>query len=204
MTAFVDTITRPARTLTDHEIGLVLRTTGSHRDGFRDHVIVSLALGTGLREHELLALDIGDVFDDVGRARRRVALRVFKRGAKRPANQEVLLSETVRAKLERWLKLRRREETAGADAPLFMSNRGTRLSARQLRHAFKVWQERAGLDQRFNFHALRHTACSGVFRRTKDIRVTQRFARHTSVVTTAIYTHPSDEELLRAIQELPC
>jgi integrase/recombinase XerC len=38
-------------------------------------VLISLALGTGLREHEVLALDYGDVFDEDGRARRRVTLR---------------------------------------------------------------------------------------------------------------------------------
>jgi len=69
------------RTLTELEQKLILKTTGEHRDGYRDHVIISLALGTGLREHELLTLDCGDVFAEDGRARRRVSLRVFKRSA---------------------------------------------------------------------------------------------------------------------------
>ncbi len=77
MTAYADAIAKPPRTLTDPEQKLILKTTGEHRDGYRDHVIISLALGTGLREHELLALDCGDVFDEDGRARRRVTLRVF-------------------------------------------------------------------------------------------------------------------------------
>ena len=81
MTAYADAIAKPPRTLTDLEQKLILKTTGEHRDGYRDHVIISLALGTGLREHELLALDCGDVFDDDGRARRKVTLRVFKRSA---------------------------------------------------------------------------------------------------------------------------
>ena len=68
MTAYADAIAKPPRTLTELEQKLLLKTTGEHRDGYRDHVIISLALGTGLREHELLALDRGDVFDDDGRA----------------------------------------------------------------------------------------------------------------------------------------
>ena len=52
--------------------------------------------------------------------------------------------------------------------------------------------------------ATRHTACSAIYRSTKDIRLTQRFARHTSVLTTAIYTHPTDEDLLRALEGLTC
>ena len=64
MTAHADAIAKPPRTLTDLEQKLILKTTGEHHDGFRDHVLISLALGTEPREHELLALDMGDVFDD--------------------------------------------------------------------------------------------------------------------------------------------
>jgi len=204
MTSYGQTIVRPARTMTDQELAAVLRASGQHRDGWRDHVLISLAAATGLREHELLALDVGDIFDTEGRARRHIALRVFKRSAAEPAPQEVVLSETVRAKLEKLYRLRQRDGDLATDEPLFVSRRGTRLSARQLRHAFHQWQKRAGLDRRFNVHALRHTACSAIYRRTKDIRLTQRFARHKSITTTSIYTHPSDDELVRAVQELPC
>ena len=204
MTSYAQTIVRPARTMTDHELAAVLRASGQHRDGWRDHVLISLAVATGLREHELLALDIGDIFDGAGRARRHIILRVFKRSAAEPAPQEVVLSETVRRKLNKLYRLRRSDGELAPDEPVFISRRGTRLSARQLRHVFRQWQERAGLDRRFCVHALRHTACSGVYRRTKDIRLTQRFARHKSITTTSIYTHPTDDELLRAVQELPC
>lgn len=204
MTSYAGTVARPARTMTDQELAAILRSSGQHRDGWRDHVLISLAVATGLREHELLALNIGDIFDGKGRARRHVVLRVFKRSAAEPAPQEVVLSETVRAKLEKLYRLRQRDGELAPSEPVFISRRGTRLSARQLRHAFHQWQERAGLDRRFNFHVTRHTACSGVYRRTKDIRLTQRFARHKSITTTSIYTHPSDDELVRAVQELPC
>ncbi len=205
MSNYVESIARPPRTLTEREIALLLRTTGEHAAGWRDHVIFSLALGTGLREHELLALDIGNVFDGDGRARRHVALRVFKRATEDPAPQEVVLSDTVRAKLEKLLKQKRAEGHAvESDAPLFVSRKHRRLSSRQLRHLFAVWQKRAGFERHFNFHSLRHSACSGLYRRTRDIRLTQRFARHCSILSTAIYTHPTDEELVRSVQELPC
>jgi site-specific recombinase XerD len=85
-----------------------------------------------------------------------------------------------------------------------VSRRGRRLSARQLRHAVHLWQQRAGFERRLSFHALRLTACSTLYRRTKDIRIAQRFARHKSIVTTSIYLHPSDEDLVRTVCELPC
>ncbi len=122
MTAYADAIAKPPRTLTDLEQRLLLKVTGERRDGFRDHVIISVALGTGLREHELLALDLGDVFDDEGHARRRVILRVFKRSADEPAVQEVVLPDLMRAKLEKLRAWKKREgESLAPDAPLFVS-----------------------------------------------------------------------------------
>ncbi len=66
------------------------------------------------------------------------------------------------------------------------------------------WQERAGLDQRHTFHRLRHTAVNQVYRQTKDILLTQRFARHSSVLVTSIYLHPTDEDLARSVQKIHC
>jgi site-specific recombinase XerC len=205
MTAYADSIVRPICTLTEREVAAVLRVTGQHIAGFRDHCIISLALATGLREHEILALNVGDVFDAHGRAKRHVLLRVFKRSAEHPAPQQVILSDTVRAKLEKLLSIRRREELGlTSESPIFVSRLGKRLSSRSLREMFGKWQERAGLERHFGFHSLRHTACGSLYRRSRDIRLTQRFARHASINSTVVYTHPSDDELARAVQELAC
>jgi len=195
----------PHRTLTDHEQRQLLAITGERRDGYRDHVLYSMALATGLREHELAGLEVGDIFDPDGKARKRIVLRVFKRSSDTPAQQDVIVPEGLRAKLEKFWGWKTWErESLAPSAPLFASNRGTRLSTRQLRHGFAVWQRRAGFDRHVSFHVLRHSACSAVYRRTKDIRLTQRFARHKSILTTAVYSHPTDEDLHRAVDGLPC
>ena len=67
---------------------------------------------------------------------------------------------------------------------------------------FREWQRRAGFDQLFAFHHLRHTAISNVQRAARDVRVTQKFARHANINTTMIYEHASDEELSRATKKL--
>ncbi len=197
------------KTLTEAEQTALLRVSGEHRDWFRDHIIFSLALGTGLREHELLALDVGDVTDADGSysVRRRIILRTFK-GCRRessPETQEVLLPDSVRIKLGQFLRWKKQQgEALEISAPLLVSRQGNRLSARQLRHLWSIWQQRAGFERRLPFHCLRHTACTAVYRATKDIRLTQRFARHASVVTTSIYTHASDQDLLEAVRGLSC
>jgi integrase/recombinase XerC len=172
---YVSNISTPHRTLTEHEQRQLLKVTGERRDGYRDHVLYSMALGTGLREHELAGLEVGDVFEADGGARKRIVLRVFKRSSGAATQQEVIVPADLRTKLEKfrgWKAWAR--ESLAPDAPLFASNRGSRLSTRQVRHGFAVWQRRAG------------------------------FARHKSILTTAIYSHPTDEDLLRAVTGLPC
>lgn len=198
-------IPAPPRTLSDAEQARLLQVTGEHRRGFRDHVIIALALGTALREHEIAALDIGDIADDQGRVRRRVRLRVFKRSNPNPELQQVALSETLRAKLRHYLGWMARQGLSLApEAPLFVSRKGNRLSTRQMRTLFARWQQRAGFERRYSFHCLRHSACTSHYRQNKDLRLTQIFARHLSATTTQMYTHPSMEDLLASVQDLRC
>jgi integrase/recombinase XerC len=193
------------RTLTEREQRALLRVSGEHRAGFRDHLIFAIAFGTGLREHEIVALDVGDVFDEAGRARRRVALRVFKRSNSDRAQQQILLSETIRTKLEKFRTWKRGSgESLEFSAPLFVSRKANRLSKRQLRRLVHVWQQRAGADVTLNFHALRHTAITNYYRLTRDPRGTQKFSRHSSLQLVTRYTHPTDEDQARAIEGLLC
>jgi len=205
MTHYAFDLARPPRTLTAAEQTALLRTSGQHVRGFRDHLMFSMALGTGLRCHELTALDVGDVFESDGTPRRRVKLRVFKRSAKNPARQEVILPDTLMAKLAKFYKHKRSAgEPLEPDAALFVSERGSRLALRSMRHAFARWRERSGIDGSLSLHALRHSACSAVYRRHKDPLLVQRFARHTSLRTTSIYLHADDEEMLQALRGQPC
>jgi site-specific recombinase XerC len=203
--AYAAAIARPPRTLTDVEQARLLKVTGEHRGGFRDHVIFALALGTGLREHEIAALDVGDVLHEDGRVRRRIALRTFKRSTSDPATQEVFLPDGVWYKLGKLVSWKRGNgESLDAATPLFVSRRGKRIATRTLRYLFRLWQERAGFDRAFSFHALRHSALTNAYRSTRDIRLVQRLARHKSLDTTTIYAAPTDEDILRAVRDLPC
>ena len=126
MSNYVGSLRRPPRTLTDDEQRTILKVTGESREHFRDHVIISVALGTGLREHEIAALDVGDVFDG-DKIRRRVALRVFK-ARRRPARgkrfagpgpmQEVFLPDAVLTKLAHYIGWRFGRRPPAARHPL--------------------------------------------------------------------------------------
>ncbi len=210
--SYADRTKQPPRTLTDDEQKRLLKVSGQHVDGFRDHLIFAIALGCALRESEIVGLDVGDVSPDGLKVRRVVQLRVFKRAGENvdPKDQRIYLPDGVYYKLQKYLRSRYRHHSPSPTEPLFQATRanqnagkiGARLSTRRLRELFGEWQERAGFDHHYNFHALRHTAITAVHRKTGDIRKSQRMARHSSPATTAIYTHPSDQEMLDAVKGL--
>jgi integrase/recombinase XerC len=204
--SYAERTKRPPRTLTDAEVKKILKVTGEAKAGFRDHMIISLALGCGLRESEIVALTVDDVAKADGKTPKRIIqLKVFKRAAldANPNDHRVHVPDATYYKLAKYLasieasKLYR-------DTLIFTSRNGTSwtkgICTRQIRRMFRGWQERAGFDQIYNFHCLRHTAITGVRRKTGDIRLAQRFARHASIATTVRYDHVSDEELAAAVK----
>jgi integrase len=195
MPAYAAAIQRPPRTLTDIEQAALLRGTGEHRDGYRDHCIVAVALGTALREHEIAALNVGDVLYEDGRIRRRIALRTFKRSSIEPASQEVFVPDSLWYKLGKLVAWKRaRGESLDPDAALFVSRRHDHIATRTLRYLFRRWQQRAGFDRLFNFHALRHSALTNLYRASRDIRLTQWAGPQQERGHDTVYASPSDEE----------
>lgn len=193
---------RPPRTLTDAETAKLLKVTGEHRDGFRDHMILSFALGCALRESEIVALNVDDVTSDGIKPKRTIQLRVFKRAGHSTdlERQRVPVPDGTFYKLEKYLKGRPRGPWRGV--PLFPSRQGERLSDRRVRSMFRAWQVAAGFDTPYSFHHLRHTSISNLRRKTGDILLCSRFARHANIATTTIYAHASDEEIGRAAKGL--
>jgi integrase len=166
----------------------------------RDRTLLSLALGTGLRLRELRGLTVGDVSD--GRAvlwKVRLDPKITKGGRGGVA----FLNTGVRGELRLYLRWKHRaKEPVEARSPLFLSNQRRRLCLRQIQVLFRKWQTAAGFETVYPFHSLRHSAITNVYRATKDLYLTQRFARHASPLSTTVYTHPTDEELYEGIRQL--
>lgn len=208
--SYVDRTKRPPRTLTDVEQHGLLKASGKHRDTIRDHMIFSFALGTGLREGEIVALDLGDVYDlKSKKVKRMIQLRYFARKGKHRDNvdaksQRVHLPDGTYYKLEKYLRARFGPALNGTlpHEPLFEARGGRRLSVRRVREIFAEWQTRAGFDHHYNFHILRHTAITNAYRATKNIRIAQRVARHARLDTTTRYEHASDQEVANAVKGL--
>lgn len=210
----------PPKTLSEQQQKRILEVTGEHVDGFRDFVILSVALGTFLREHEIAALNVGDVGKVAGARgepdiKSKIQLQIFKRPPRKrgsqaprkpaasPDHQRVFVPKAVRRKLVKFfLWKRKRKEPLTPEAPLFLSRRGDRLSTRMIRHMFRQWQRIAGFDELHPFHILRHTGVSNLYRKTGDLVLTKIQARHGNVETTLLYTHLSEHDVAKAIEDL--
>ena len=187
-------------TLTQDEQRVILLATAKHP---RDHLIISLALGTGLRLGEIVGLNVGDVYSPDGTPRVRV--RVRREIAKRGRAGDVFLPDRLVPKLRRLRRYKKqRGERLEPEAPLFCNQSRKRISKRRVQFAWRTWQHRAGFDRLYAFHCLRHSAVTVVYRLTRDLFLAQRFARHASPLTTTVYTHPSDEEMRERVRRINC
>ena len=200
----------PPRTLTDAERTTLLDAADS-RANMRDHMLFAVALGTGLRLHELVALEIDDVLNRKGGGRPHIELRIFKRCTDDPAPQRVEVPEGLRWKLTQLgIWKRKRGESLEREAPLFVGrgSNGRRSGSRLTRSgAHKVWlrwRAKADLPSTLTFHALRHTYAQTIYDRTGDIEVVRAAVRHADISSTQIYARASAERVARAVRELPC
>jgi integrase/recombinase XerC len=158
----------------------------------RDRVIFEMFLGTGIRLQELVDLDLDDVDLDAKH------IRIVGKG-NRPAIK--FLKTDLRVLIRGYLAERRRQGS-GETAALFLSNRDTRLCARQVARRLDFWLAQASIPKELGPHALRHTFATHLYARTGDILVVQRALGHANLSTTQIYTHLSDPQLEDAIERL--
>jgi len=188
------------QTLTHAEQVAILRASANN---LRDHLIYSLALGTGLRLAEIVGMNVGEVYTPDGKPRNRVRLRAEIVEGGRVG--DVFLPAALSAKLRRfWRHKATRREGLRPEDPLLCSQSRTRISPRRVQFAFRTWQVKAGFDRLYPLHALRHTAITNVYRASRDLFLAQRFARHVSHLTTTVSTHPSDEEIWVRLKDMIC
>src|SRR5437899_8111884 len=102
------------QTLTQDEQRAILRATARN---LRDHLIYSLALGTGLRLAEIVGLDVADVYTTDGKPKNRVRLR--PEIAKNGRAGDVFLPDALLVKFRRfWRHKDTRREGLRPEDPL--------------------------------------------------------------------------------------
>ncbi len=180
--------------LTFDEKKTLLRTVSRTRGAKarRDHALLDVLLHTGLRLESLVALDL----EDVRLPEKRLVVRCLKGGGE----TQKFLPAALRRRLERYLAFRRGVD---ADSPaLFLSNRRTRLSARQVQRIVAGWLAAAGIEKEITPHGLRHSFATHLYERSRDLLAVQRALDHRHVSTTQVYAQVSDEALEAALERL--
>ena len=87
----------------------------------------------------------------------------------------------------------------GAGA-LFVNRYGSPMRPQSVRSKLRRLANDAGLARRVTPHMLRHTAATLLIETGVDIRFVQRLLGHSSIATTEIYTHVSDEALRATLE----
>ena len=158
----------------------------------RDYAIITLLLRTGLRTIEVIRADVQDI---TRKADRRVLL-VHGKGRDEKDNF-VVLTDKAYQPIADYLRTRSK---AKSGEPLFTStsnnSKGDRLTTRTISQIAKQGLRGIGLDGReFTAHSLRHTTAVNILRQGGRIEDAQGVLRHSSPVTTQIYTATIKEEL---------
>ena len=78
---------------------------------------------------------------------------------------------------------------------LFLNKNGERLSSRYVREVIDRAVLRCGVDYHISPHMLRHTFATDMLNNGADLMTVKELLGHSSVNTTGIYTHVSNERL---------
>jgi integrase/recombinase XerC len=153
----------------------------------RDAAVLALLYGSGLRISEALGLKPRDV------AGARDSLTVIGKGNK--ARMVPVLPQVARL-IADYVALCPYD--LAPDGPLFVGQKGKRLSPRILQLVMERLRGALNLPETATPHALRHSFATHLLARGGDLRSIQELLGHASLSTTQIYTEVDSERLLAA------
>lgn len=178
---------------------IIFATAGSTERSLRARAILELFFSSGLRVSELTALDRQHVNLDK---------EEFSVHGKGGTLRIVFLSPVARNTLERYLNKR-----ADTDPALFVAlphqhsestqetkRDSLRLTPRSVQRIVKYYALKAGITKNVHPHTLRHSFATDLLMNGADIRSVQTMLGHTSIITTQIYTHVTNEHLKEVYQ----
>ena len=155
--------------------------------GRRDQTLLLLALQTGLRVSELINLTCNDVVLGTG-----AHVRCMGKGRK---ERSTPLRKDCEVVMRNWLAERANDHSK----PLFLSNRGDRLSRDAIEHIVRKYVELASTkcatlkSKRVTPHVLRHSAAMQLLQNGVDRTIIALWLGHESVETTQVYIHADIE-----------
>ncbi len=163
---------------------LIEAAAGTQPRALRDHALVELLYGAGLRVSEAVGLEKGavDLEDRI--------VRVVGKGGK---ERLVPLGRPAAEAVRRYLALGRPHLDRRYRPELFLNARGGALTRAGAFLILRKLADKAGLDpERVHPHLLRHSFATHLLEGGADLRSVQEMLGHADLGTTERYTHISD------------
>jgi len=169
---------------------LLASADGIDLGGLRDRAMLELLFSAGLRVSELT---------NIGRDQINLQRQEFSVRGKGDKIRIVFISDTARHAIEAYLKKR-----VDIDNALFIrisknknigEEKNKRLTPRSVQRIVKYYAHKAGIVKDVHPHTLRHSFATDLLSNGADIRSVQTMLGHSSITTTQIYTHVTDQQL---------
>lgn len=157
----------------------------------RNIAIVAILSQAGLRVHELVALNVGQV--DV------VSATLVDVKGKGGTRADIPLDVGTLGLISTWIGERR---AAPDERALFVAQHGRRLSIRAVQYLFERLREEMGTSKRISPHTMRHTAATLSIALGTDLVTVASLLRHSDLNTTRRYIHLVDTQRREAVHRL--
>lgn len=156
--------------------------------GKRNHCIIEVLYGCGLRVSELIELKISNINF------REHYIKIIGKGNKTRfvplADYTAKLLHSYISEVRSKIKVGKRHEDT-----LFLNSRGTSMSRVIVFVIIKELTDKAGVSKKISPHTFRHSFATHLLQNGADLRYIQEMLGHSSITTTEIYTHLKTEEL---------
>ena len=175
------------KVLTIEEVDKLLDITLKDAYSYRNKAMLELMYATGLRVSELVNLKIHDI-DFINET-----VRTMGKGNK---ERIIPIGEIAIHYLKLYLeiyrsKLLKKDYTDD----LFLNNHGKCMTRQGFFKILKKLAKEKDIKTSFSPHTLRHSFATHLLENGADLRSIQELLGHSSISTTGIYTHVSNEEL---------
>lgn len=164
---------------------------GNDLKSLRDRAILELLFSAGLRVSELVS---------VNRDQINLKTQEFSIRGKGSKVRIVFISDAAKSALEKYL-----DKRIDIDPALFIrimnhesritNNKSLRITQRSIQRIVKCYATKAGIVKDVHPHTLRHTFATDLLANGADIRSVQSMLGHSSITTTQVYTHVTDQRL---------
>lgn len=160
----------------------------------RDRLILELLYGCGIRNSELVAIDLEDV---------RLGAETILIQGKGKKERYVPFGAAAGHALAAYLPSRQRllAESGRRTTALLVNRRGGRLTTRSVGRITKALAMARGLPSDIHPHTLRHAFGTHMLEEGADLRAIQEMLGHARLATTERYTQLSTRHLLRVYDE---